>query len=734
MGEVWAAHDTELDRLVALKFLSCEAVFGGGTRRAMEPATREARAASALNHPNIVTVHEVIRHEEAPIIVMEFIDGTSLRELSGTPQPMHRVLDYGLQVARALATAHAHGIVHRDVKPENILVRRDGYVKVLDFGLALCAADEGLASTAGLGGGTLRYMSPEQARGELVSYDSDIFSFGLVLYELATGRHAFAGGSASETLHRMLTEEPAPPSSVNPLVTSALNSLILAMLAKDATARPSAEEIVRTLEALQPGSTTPRTRHSKKLIATLVAAGLLLLALTVFRLNGLHARAIGTVHPNIESVAVLPMENLARDPEQEYFVDGMTDQLITNLVQSTPLRVISRTSVMQYKGVHKPLRDIARALNVDAVVEGSVVRHGGKVKIQAQLLDARNDRYLWAETYERDQSDLWAMQDEISSDIANRVAVNLRPGNKQNRRHDRPVSAAAYEDYLRGRYFWAKRTPIGLAKAAEYFQMAIDAEPQYALAYVGLADTYNVISFYDGGPSPSESFPKAEAAARKALSIDDTLGEAHAALADNLFSYHWDWSGGEREFRRAIQLNSGYAPAHHWYSELLSVLGRNNEAIAEIKQARQLDPLSLAINETFGGALYLARRYDDAALQIKKTIDFDPSYAPAHNMLGWIYTKKGMYSAAITEFERAVDLSDHSPADVAALGWGYAEAGKQREARRIGAMLEANSLTRYVSPEALGRLYAAAGEKKLAMERLERSLQHASCNSQQHQR
>lgn len=465
-----------------------------------------------------------------------------------------------------------------------------------------------------------------------------------------------------------------------------------------------------------PGSPAGKPRNHPRMAAILVLgmAGLTLAAILTLR----NRPEPLTSRSSIRSIAVLPLLNLSKDADQQYFADGVTDQLITSLVQSTSLRVISRTSVMQYENIRKPLPEIASALKVDAVVEGSIERRQGQVRIEAQLLDAKSDRHLWAQSYEGSESGIWALQDQITRDIAEQIAAKLRPANETDHSHNRPVSSAAYEDYLRGEYWWNKRSPESLKKAAGYFQMAIDAEPQYALAYVGLADTYNVMSFY-GGPAPSESFPKAEAAARKALSLDNRLGEAHAALGDNLFSYHWDWAGAEHEFQSAIHLNSGYAPAHHWYSELLSVLGRHDEAIAEIERARQLDPLSLAINQTVAGAFYMARRYDEAALQMQRAIELEPGYASAHNMLGWIYTQKGMHNQAIAEFRRAVNLSNNSPGDVAALGWGYAEAGQRREARQIAAALETRSHQRYVSPDALARLYTAINEKNLAFERLE---------------
>lgn len=450
------------------------------------------------------------------------------------------------------------------------------------------------------------------------------------------------------------------------------------------------------------------------------ALSLLLIGAAAILMTGVFIMRRIPVEHRVPSLAVLPLNNLSKDVDQAYFVDGMTDQLITALVQSTSLRVTSRTSVMRYAGSRDPLPKIARALGVDAVVEGSVVRNGENIRIQIQLVDARSDRHLWAQTYEGKESNTWTLQEEITRDVAAHVAAQLRPPSDVGPSYNRPVSVAAHENYLRGIYEWNKRTSDSLQKAADYFQRATDEEPNYALAYVGLADTYSVMSYY-GGPPPAECFPKAETAAKKALALDSKLGEAHAVLGDILFSYFWNWGASEAEFRQALRLNPSYAPAHHWYSELLSILGRHTEAVSEIQQARQLDPLSLAINQTLAQTLYVARRYEEGAVRAQQTIELDADYAPAHNALGWIYDKQGKYGPALAEFERAARLSAQAPEDVAALAWGYARAGKQKQARDLAHQLETRSRRQYVSPEALARVYAALGENDLAIARLQQS-------------
>jgi TolB-like protein/DNA-binding winged helix-turn-helix (wHTH) protein/Tfp pilus assembly protein PilF len=456
--------------------------------------------------------------------------------------------------------------------------------------------------------------------------------------------------------------------------------------------------------------------------AYVLTAGIVLLAGVIAVLKGGRLRDLVSqlLAPRISSIAVLPMANLANDSSQDYFVDGMTDQLITNLAQTTSLRVISRTSVMQFKNVKKPLPEIARMLNVDAIVEGSVMRVGRQLNIQAQLLDARRDRHLWAQTYTGSDDRALALQNEVTRDIAQHVAATLRPGAHAALRSAEAVDPRAYEDYLRGLFYLEKRRLETLKRAAELFQRVIDLSPGYAQAYVGLADTYNVMSFY-GGPPPSECFPKAEVAARKALSLDPGLGEAHAALGETLFSYHWNWAGAEREFREAIRLAPEYAPAHHWYGQLLSMLRRHSEAIAEIRKAHDLDPLSLVINATVAGTLYLARDFDAAEYQANKTLELDPSYGPAHMTLAWIDISVRNGKQAVAELKKAMATSGPSASLEADLACAYAATGNIQKARSIAAELESRAKHEYVSPESLARVYVFLGENEVALDKLDQA-------------
>jgi TolB-like protein/DNA-binding winged helix-turn-helix (wHTH) protein len=445
-----------------------------------------------------------------------------------------------------------------------------------------------------------------------------------------------------------------------------------------------------------------------------------------FNGRGWRDRLLGRASPpHIESIAVLPLENLSRDAEQGYFADGMTESLITELGKISALRVISRTSVMQYKGTHKPVLEIARELNVDAVVEGSVERFGDRARITANLLHARTDRHLWAGTYERDLRDILELQDQVAQDIASEIRVKLTPHERIQLASSGQINPEAHEAYLKGRFFWNKRTEQPLKKSIEYFEQAIEKEPRYALAYVGLADSYSILAQWDFLP-PHEAYPKARAAATKALEIDEGLGEAHASLALVKQWYDWDFVGAERKYTRAIELNPNYAHAHHWYSELLGEMRRHEEAIAEIRKARGLDPLSLIINCIVGETFRFARRYEQALEQYRKTLEMDPNFAGTHEFLGRAYVEMGEYEKAISELRKGVALSGGSLGIIAELGHAYAVAGKRREAFQILRELKDASKRRYVSPFLMALIYTGLGEKDQGFLWLEKAYEDRS--------
>ncbi len=770
MGVVYEAEDTKLGRRVALKFLPVEAGLArhsesGGVKPPLQPDPvalerfqREARAASALNHPNICTIHDIGEDQGRPFIVMELMEGQTLKELMGRgalrapaggqspPLQIPQLLDLAIQITDALEAAHQKGIVHRDIKPANIFVTQRGQAKILDFGLAkLTASDVATGSSAadglttpGTAMGTVAYMSPEQARGEPLDARTDLFSFGAVLYEMATGRPAFSGDTTAVIFAQILKEDPPSARTLNPELPAKLEEIISKCLEKERDLRyQTASDLRADLTRLRRDTTAgitaattrgapPRAAHRKIRLVGMglgAAALLALIFLLILKAGFIHRGSIaGTQPPGIHSIAVLPLENLSGDPEQEYFVDGMTDELITELSKISALRVIARTSVMRYKGTRKSLPEIARELHVDAVVEGSVMHSGNRVRINAQLVDAKTERNLWAQTYDRDLGDILALHSDVARAIARQIRIKVTPEEQKRLASTHVVNPRAYEAYLRGRYLWNKRTGQDMRKGIGYFEQAVDIDPNYANAYAGIADSYLLLVFY-GPASPAVYFPKAKAAALKAVALDDSLAEGHASLANAYFHYDWDWAAAGKEFRRAIALNPGYAAAHHWYAGLLSSMGRHDEALAEIKKAQELDPLSLIINTDFGSTLFDSGEYDLAINQLRTTLELDPSFWVLRWWLGRSYLAKGLHEAGVRELESAAKLSNGNPSALAWLGYGYAVSGETAKTRQILARLQQKAKESYVSPYQFAVLYAALGEKDQAIVSLEKAFQ-----------
>jgi TolB-like protein/Tfp pilus assembly protein PilF len=673
-------------------------------------------------------------------LVMEYVPGKTLADrLIGGALPEKEVIALGMQIAAALAEAHEHGIVHRDLKPANIALTEKGQAKVLDFGLAklLRPRDEttadSLSSTHGAAG-TLPYMSPEQLRGEQVDARSDIYTIGAVLYEMATYRRAFGEPLASRLIDAVLHQTPVPPRALNPRISPELERIILKCLDKNPEQRyQSAKELLVDLRRLEqstsgelvtPAPPPKRWSRGTRLAAYGVAALVALAAmLTAIYAGGWRDRFLVRTQPaQIRSIAVLPLGDLSGNPREDYFADGVTEALITELAQIDGLRVISRTSVMVYKGARKPLPQIARELQVDAVVDGSVQRSGDKVRINAQLIEASTDRHLWAKSYERDLRDILTVQSAVAKAIADEVQIKLTPQEQARLAKPRQVNPEALEAYLAGRFYWNKRTAEGLEKSIAYFTRAITKDPNYALAYAGLADSYHVLPELSGVPV-EEAFPKARSAALKALEIDDSLGEAHSALANVKEDYDWDWKGAEEEYKRAIELSPGHVLAHASYSNLLFELGRLPEALSEARVAQQLDPLSAIANDNLSGVLYYAGQYDQAVEQCRKTLDIDPMSPQAHRHLGQVYVQKQFYGEAVSELKKAVELSRGSTEALAELGYVFAVSGKKDDARR--ALLELKSATD-ASPYRLAIVYAGLAEKEKALEALKEAVNRRS--------
>jgi eukaryotic-like serine/threonine-protein kinase len=737
MGAVYLALDTNLGRKIALKLLPEQFTKDTEQVRRFE---REARAASALNHPNIITIHEIGAIDHCHFIISEFVEGQTLRRwIANNPMELNSVLDIAIQVASALAAAHAAGITHRDVKPENVMLRPDGLVKVLDFGLAKLTetqstTDETQASMIGTLStetgaviGTVRYMSPEQARGQKVDERTDIFSLGVMLYEMVAGRRPFEGQTASDCIAALLTAEPPPLGQSRPGTPAELERIIKKCLLKEREGRyRSAHELFTDLSGLKRNydqgnlSAEKAVSRQERSISRFARIALIAAALA---LSGIGLYLFSLRDKAIDSVAVLPFANESADPQMEYLSDGITESLIRSLSQLPDLKVSARASVFRFKGREVDPRTVGQELGVRAVLMGRLVRRDGGISISVELVDALNNNQIWSDQYNWKPADLSAIQADIVKDIAERLRLKLTGEEERLLAKRRPGNAEAYRLYLIGRYYWNKRTEEGLKKAIDYFRQAIDLEPGYALAYTGLADSYSslVFSFDVSVLPPRDGMPKAKDAALKARDLDDSLAEAHTSLAMIKLHYDWDWPEAEREFNRAIRLDPNHVNAHHWYSHYLLPMGRIEESLAESSRALQLDPLGMIINVHLGWHYLYTNDYDQAIKQLSKTIEMDNNYGLAHRFLGLAYERKGMYAEAITELQKAVSLVGGTVETKAELAHAYAVSGKSGEAHRILDQLNQQSKQHYVSPYLIALIYAGLGNKEQAFERLEKA-------------
>jgi len=743
MGVVYEAEDLTLGRHVALKFVPDELSHD---RQALERFQREARAASALNHPNICTIHEVGQHDSKPFIVMELMRGKTLKHrIEGKPLPLDEVLELAMQIADGLDAAHAEGIVHRDIKPANIFVTTRGQAKILDFGLAKLtpvaggvgvsamptAATEVLLTRLGTTIGTAAYMSPEQVRGEEVDTRTDIFSFGLVLYEMATGRQAFSGDTAGVLHDAILNRAPVPAGRVNPELPQKLEEVIDRALEKDrklrfqhaADLRSELQRLKRSSESTQTAPQTIRRLPRWRPWLLLACALVLILAGLGWRLDWFRLRPrAGPIH----SIAVLPLANLSGDPTQEYFAEGMTEELTTELAQISALRVISRTSATRFKGTQRPLPEIAKELDVDAVVEGSCEQSGQRVRITAQLIDAREDRHLWAKSYDEDLRDVLALQGRVAQAITREIAVKLTPQEQARLASTHSVDPGAYQLYLRGRFFWRKFSAADIAKSIDYYQQAIEKDPGFAAPYAGLADAYALGSVGGGATPPREGALKARAAATKALELNNELSEAHLSLALVHTYYDWDWARADAEFRRAIELNPNYAEAHHFYSHYFVALGRFEESLSQSRRALELDPLSPDLIWHLGWHYLFARQYDQAIEQLNKGAKLAPNSPVLRIALGMAFEQKGKLPEAIAEYQQVRILAPATPFGLAELGHAYAISGNKSKARDILRQLDELAKRRYITAWYRAVIYAGLGEKEPALRSLDAAAEEHS--------
>jgi len=770
MGIVYKAEDSRLGRTVAVKFVP-ETL--AGDRMAVERFFREARAASALNHPNICTVHDIGVHESRPYLVMECLEGKTLRDLIlSTQLSLQEVLELSIQIVDALEAAHSSGIVHRDIKPANIFVTRRGQIKIMDFGLAKVTNRNGggssgdsqaptaalneLVTSPGSTLGTIAYMSPEQACGEDLDARSDLFSFGVVLYEMVTGVSPFQGNTTALTFVSILHNAPTPLTQRRPEVPAELERIVTKALEKNRDMRyQSAAEIRADLKRLRrdvdsragastissmapttslssaPPSARPSEHPTTETVAAApssaeylvgalrrnrrlagVAAGLAVIAAA--------AGAYWMTRPKpLDSLAVLPFVNMAGDPGTEYLSDGISESIINNLSQLPKLSVRSFSSVTHYKNKDISPQTAGRELNVRAVLTGRLVRRGDEFAISAELVDVDGNRQIWGSQYTPKVADMLAIQQQISQEISEKLRLQLTGAEMQRMNRHTTDDTVAYQLYLQGRYQWNKRTLEGLQQSIDFFNQAIEKDPRYALAYAGLADAYALLADFNVLPT-REVTPKIQSAAAKALDLDNTLAEAHTSLAWANF-HVWDWAGADREFKRALELNPRYATAHLWYGEYLWALGRFDDAQAEINRALEQNPLSAETSLALATRAYYARQPDAAIEQVQKVLGMDSNYVPAHVLLGRIYAQKGSSEEALAEFRKALDLSEGDTNELAALGYAEAVSHRDREARKTLDDLMQRSRDTYVQPAWIAVIELALGDRNQAFDWLEKA-------------
>jgi serine/threonine protein kinase/Tfp pilus assembly protein PilF len=772
MGEIYRARDTRLDREVALKLLPAEFTQDADRVRRF---IQEAKAASALNHPNIITIYEIGEVDGTHFIATEFVEGQTLRQwIAGEKMRLPEVLGIATQVTGALAEAHSAGIVHRDIKPENVMVRPDGLVKILDFGLAKLTEVSpspvdteaptavNVSTETGAVMGTPRYMSPEQARGQKADARTDLFSLGVMLYELLSGRAPFTGETVSHIIVAILEKEPVPLARAATGVPAELERIVSKALRKDREERyQTAKDLVVDLKSLKQeleieaklkenadfgmrhaesvsqhpqSAIEPHTTSSVEFITGeirkhklgVAVSSLLGLALIGIGIWLFFLRAANDQAP-IDSLAVLPFQYRSGNADSEFLSDGLAESLIYRLSQLPNLKVSPTSTVFRYKGQDADPRTIGSELGVQAVMSGRMAQRGENLTISVELVDVRSNKTLWGERYERKLSDLLSTQREIATEITARLQLKLTGEGEQKLAKRYTSSNDAYQLYLKGRFHWAKRTKSDMLKSIEHYQQALELDPNFALAYVGMAESYNSMG-KNPDISPKEAIPQAKAAARRALEIDPSLAEAHSALADSLAIYDWNWAESEREFKRAIELDPNVSYIHVAYAlGYLTAAGRAREVVAELERALELEPLSLINNAVLVSGYLYARQNDKALQQARKAYDLDPNFPLALHWLGQAYIDNGLYDEAITLGENGLKKGPSNPTFIAFLGQAYAKSGRQLEAQQFIERLREAAKTQYVRTYYLACIYVALGDKDKAFAELEKSLADKDC-------
>lgn len=706
MGEIYRARDRRLEREVAIKVLP--------ERTAKDPEAlgrlqREAKALAALSHRSILTVFDVGNEHGVSFLVTELLDGETLHEkIRHSPLSWMEALQIAISVAEGLGAAHSRGVIHRDLKPENVIVTQNGSVKLVDFGLArfekIIGSEEisrahTLAKTSpGVLIGTVQYMSPEQVRGLIADARSDLFSFGCLLYEMLTGSKPFSGNNLVEVLTSIL-RDPVPELRVlNPNIPSSLEQIILACLHKNPEDRiQTARELIIALKAVESGSAVwshpsekPKKRRAQR-------------------------------KKTIDSLAILPFANAVGDQETEYLCDGLTDAIIRSLSPLPRLRVMARATVFRYKGRDVDPLLVGRELNVRAVLTGRAVTQAESFAIQTELVDVMDGSRIWGDEYSCEFCNILELQTEIASEISEQLRLKLLQKEKKRLGRKYTENTEAYRVYLQGRYFWNKRTRDGFLKSIEYFEQAIQQDPKFPLAYVGLADAYSLLGGFGYAPAKA-TYSKAKMEAIKALDLDPTLAEAHTSLAVVKYRMDWDWKGAEQSFLQAIRYNPGYATAHHWYGVYLTLMGRFEEGLVEVDKGLDLDPLSLVLNWARGYVFYYMRRYDDAIREYRKTLGIDPTFSRVHTDIGLTYVLNAQFQEGIEEIQKGMAFEIMNPGILASLGYAYGIAGDREEATRILEELLVYSKRNYLSPFAMALVHVGLGNLNQAFDWLQKSI------------